>query len=177
MAFGKAHQPVGFTPSLLSALGESLLVFLFNDNFYYNSNLWTMREEFIGSLIVFAIASASITRAAQTTKGFVIILHVVLILSFSFFHFTYVEFVVGSAISYLYSRRRAGFQMSGPMMIALVIVSVVGYSSPNAPCLTVSSIAVILILLGRESLSKHMSGRIGTALGVISFPLYLVHTL
>jgi peptidoglycan/LPS O-acetylase OafA/YrhL len=165
--FGNAKSPANFVPSLASAIRQIFLVFLLPDNFYYNPNLWTMFNEFYGSLLVFALAGiAMISRR-------VIAFHAAALVGALVFHHDFVPFVLGSGLAYTSPTIR----MSPRLLVVLSVVAIVSFSIDRWSAEVVGSCSTMLILLGTPKLASTLSGRTGSLLGQFSFPIYLVHTL
>lgn len=175
--FAGAQFPDDFTPGFSDALGQSLMVFLWPNNFEYNSNLWTMVYEFYGSLLVFGVAAIS-SLVLRNVQGQVVILHLLLgqlCIVADKLHF--VPFLVGSLISFHYCRNPSLFRLSSRMTAMLTLTMFAGYSVANAYAITIASTAAMLLLLGVPALERRLGGRGGRFLGRLSFPLYLVHGL
>ncbi len=174
--FGNAMFPANFTPSALDALQQSLLVFLYPNNFYYNSNLWTMFSEFYGSLLVFGIVLLFGPGRLHGNRPMVL-LHVGLIVMFAAVQPDFVPFVAGSFLAYRIAGSAAGFQVSARWTGVLLAGAVVGFATEWWLANTLASIFVIVSLLGNRALADRLSGRLGALVGKLSFPLYLVHVL
>lgn len=180
-SFGNANFPPGFEPGLTSALQRCLTVFLFANNAQYNSNLWTMRDEFAGSLLVFAVSALFLVPRLRG-PALMIPLHLGLIVAAFFLHIAFVAFLVGSGLAYLIVVQRLRLQFSGPTTALLLLGAVMGFSTDGLPVVrslpaVAGSLLLMLALLGNDGLARRLSGPIGRWLGELSFPLYLVHTL
>ncbi|NLR99225.1 acyltransferase [Rhizobium sp. P38BS-XIX] len=171
--FGNAHLPSGFTPTAESAIGQSLLVFLLPDHFGYNSNLWTMRFEYYGSLLVFLLCALAM-RVSPVTQ---LILTIVSAYLFWVYGHAFLPFAAGAYLALL-------FAWSGPRAIGNIwIAALIGLASVFLLCSldqdlqVAGSIGLMISLLYCPKLARPLSGRLGRLLGRFSFPLYLVHFL
>ncbi|MEP3032881.1 MAG: acyltransferase [Pseudoruegeria sp.] len=172
--FGNAHLPQDHQPSIVDAMRQSLFVFLVPRDFYYNSNLWTMHNEFYGSLIVFGLVALS--GCTRLNKCYILsFLHAIAFLVFAIIHHSFVPFVAGSYLAYMIQRHSIEIDVSSS--IACMTVAVIGFSVENWLAHTIASILVMIVLLGEPKISSLLSGDIGKLLGTLSFPLYLVHTI
>ena len=176
--FGRAHFPSGaFHPSLSTALAQMLKVFLLKDNFYYNSNLWTMRSEFIGSFLSFFIVLVAIYTKKFAPNiamlGSIMVLSGVVFLKNSGFG----QFMFGTALAYAYANFRQIFNFSKVQAFSVLAVSLAGFATLEPIFHTIASVCLIAALLGNASLSTSLTNRFGNYIGKLSFPLYLTHTL
>jgi peptidoglycan/LPS O-acetylase OafA/YrhL len=175
--FAAADFPAGLTPTFGSALKQILLVFLVPHYFFYNSNLWTMFNEFYGSLLVFGLSAVSVTRLRDFPLG-VAIVHIGLALVFYSVGSALVDFVIGSGMAYWMAKRNAPPRpLRKELLWAGMLIAVVGFSCDRWIGHACASSAVMLILLSDQSVARMASGRSAATLGLISFPIYLVHTL
>ena len=174
--FGNAHFPPNFSPSMLDALSQSLLVFIVPRNFYYNSNMWTMVNEFYGSMLVFGIVLLVVVKAIN--KFYIIeILHIGLIIILSMIHHPFVPFIAGSLLSYRIAKNDAELKISMPAAWLLLIIAAIAFSVDQWGANALASILVMIVLLGNRPVADGLSSRTGAFIGRLSFPLYLVHTL
>ena len=174
--FGNAGMPAGLEPSVLDALRQAVSVFLLPGDYYYNSNLWTMSGEFYGSLLVFGVAfwlgagrPRKLAHAAAVHVGLAAILWPV--------HPLLAQFLVGSFLAFLWATRGREIRIGAVPAGALVLGAALCLSSGHGAATTVASLLLMVALLGNRSLATRLSGRVGSVLGAVSFPLYLVHTL
>ncbi len=170
-SFANAHFPEGFSPSILSAALQSVTVFITGDT-YYNTNLWTMRPELVGSFLVFGLAWALVF----SIKGrYTNLIFLALIGVLAFTIKILVPFVLGAYLAFHLHR------LSKPMptwiAAVLIVISLACFCFENIALQCVGSVLVIISLLGCDNISRHLSGKVGYWLGKISFPIYLVHTL
>ncbi|MDR3419615.1 MAG: acyltransferase [Nevskia sp.] len=151
----------------------------------FNSALWTMRIELLGSYLSFALAGILIygARARWLVVAGVAALCAV-------YAPAYCAFVAGTALAYRVSR--SGAPRLGPWTtLALLVLGfwVHCYEPPEGPgrfvplpaehatyfLHTLSALCFMLVLLGNATAARRLGGRVGYFLGRISFPAYLVH--
>lgn len=175
-----------------SSLWEGASTFVTGDSFY-NSNLWTMFYEFVGSFVVLAVALliSRLPRLRFAALGAVWL--VVFLLS------PYVSaFVAGVALALWWREcpRRdwrpwqswlafgvavllAGFHRSfvseEPSGIYAWLTPLASWNMQGFRVLlhTLAAALLILLFLRSTAVRRHMSGRVGFALGYLSFGIYL----
>lgn len=174
--FGNSTAPPDFSPTLSGALKQILLVFLIPDNFYYNSNLWTMTGEFYGSMLVFGIVWLLQLRAFSTVKS-VTALHVILALVLTFTTKAGLPFVLGSFLAYILNRKSGELDVSARTTWILLVVASIGFVTDRLVPNALASVLLMIVLLGNKRAASLLTNRMGEILGNLSFPLYLVHTL
>ncbi len=180
--FGNAGLPAGFEPSPGDALRQSLFVFLQPYDYYYNSNLWTMGPEFYGSLVLFGLAglsglagAAGLARRRRTAA--VTLVHGVLAVLTACFYLPLLPFLAGSYLAFLRAGARRAPRLSGAATAALLAGAALALSFENWTVNTLGALLLMVALLGDRALERRLSGRLGARLGLLSFPLYLVHAL
>ena len=166
--FAAAQLPIPFEPSLWDALTQSISVFLKPWNFYYNSNLWTMYFEFYGSMIVFGLAAVFIFK-----RQLALFAHLVAAIAAISTDANFLPFVIGSLLALL---RKPTWRSSG-LTTGVIVLTAILFSLNEWWASLGGSILAMTLLLKSDMLATHLSGRLGVALGKISFPLYLCHTL
>lgn len=184
-----------FTPNIFKAIIQGLTTF-FSGDATYNSNLWTMRPEFLGSLVVFLLGSLMVGIFSFQYAIVLAPLFLVWALGSNVYFF---PFVLGLFL--------AAWMVSQPkirtmgLSIALVFIAcglyLLGYEIATKdyawtvfikhPVLLVSNIKVVFHSIGAAliifavmqspKIFQLLNGRVGFYLGKLSFPLYLVHTL
>ena len=174
--FGAANIPGEFEPSLADAFRQSICVFLHSGDFYYNSNLWTMYDEFYGSLLVFGLVAVS-HLIPKCDARMVVVFHIAAALSSVMMHKNFLAFVVGSFLAFVVARRRTEISISTKVCWILLLSSIVAFSVGKWIADIAGSTSLMLALLGNRRLADRLSGKVGKILGDFSFPLYLVHTL
>lgn len=189
--FAYGHWVPEFEPSFIGALVQGLTTF-FTGQAHYNSNLWTMKPEFLGSMIVYMLAGfiANILRYRYLSYAFV-----VLSLSAIGYNLNIFPFVVGAFLSSCLAKNRiqipgiasalfivAGLYMLGYSIpekayrwVAFFPETIKGYFPIALP--TLGSICIIFATMTNRKVFQSLNGQLFKILGKLSFPLYLVHIL
>jgi peptidoglycan/LPS O-acetylase OafA/YrhL len=171
--FGNAYLPQGFTPTPASATGQFLFVFLIKNHFWYNSNLWTMRYEYFGSLLVFLLCALTMRRSS--------IVQLILMIGSAYllwrYRHTLLPFAAGTYLAFLFAS--TGMKAIGNIWIAALVglISILLLCSLDLDFQIAGSIGLMVCLIYCPKLAHPLSGRLGRLLGRFSFPLYLVHFL
>ncbi|PST18080.1 hypothetical protein C7U61_17415 [Rhizobium sp. JAB6] len=171
--FGNAYLPQDFTPTPASAIGQFLLVFLLKNHFWYNSNLWTMRYEYFGSLLVFLLCGLTMRRSS--------IVQLILMIGSAYLLWRYghalLPFAAGTYLAFLFAS--TGMKAVDNIWIAALVglISVLLLCSLDLDLQIAGSIGLMVCLIYCPKLARPLSGRLGRLLGRFSFPLYLVHFL
>lgn len=171
--FGNAQLPQGFMPTPASAIGQSLLVFLLKDHFWYNSNLWTMRYEYYGSLLVFLLCGLTMRRSS--------VVQLILMIGSAYLVWRYghslMPFAAGTYLAFLFAS--SGLKSTDNIWIAALIglISIFLLCSLDLDLQIAGSIGLMVSLIYCPKLARPLSGKLGRLLGRFSFPLYLVHFL
>ncbi|MBA1158167.1 acyltransferase family protein [Microvirga mediterraneensis] len=184
-----------FTPSIWDAFTQGSYFTFFRGDAYYDTSLWTMRYEFIGSFIAFGLALllSPIRRLRPLVAA--ALLGVVAILC----HFAspyFVAFPVGVMLAALMPEKRLNIPTWGAVSMIILAIYLWGYTGrgvgafaplnmilPNMPSLWLSyvyMIGAVLMIVAVEStfaLRQFLSKRWALLLGQFSFPLYLIHVL
>ncbi|MBW0004200.1 MAG: acyltransferase [Hyphomicrobiales bacterium] len=190
----------GFKPGFWDALGQGAFLTFFRGKAYYDSNLWTMRPELTGSFIAFGLALlVSLVPSRLVALRAAMIAMVVLFCYFG--SSLYAAFPTGVALAaFLPARTRLlpGWAVAVALGLAVYLLGYTGvetgafsilaralHSRHAADDLTfvavihilASALLIAAIELAPDGLHRRMSGRAAHLLGVLSFPLYLVHIL
>ncbi len=180
-----------FVPSLWDAFQQGAFETFFDGASRYDSSMWTMRAEMVGSLFVFASAPLLLCCARPAAAAFLLgVLGLMTVHTFP----RLPEFLAGVFLSWYLSRRAVSLSL--PLSAALVAVAflLAGFFGPVgayawlAPVLPVdpaffpvlwvpASVLLILVALGCAPVRSALSGRVARWLGRISFPVYLLHLL
>jgi len=184
-----------FTPNIFKAIIQGLTTF-FSGDATYNSNLWTMRPEFLGSLVVFLLGSLMVCIFSFQYVVVLTPLFLVWALGSNVYFFPFVlGLFLAAWIAIQSNTRRIG------LVIALLLIIsglyLLGYEIAakdyawtifiKHPVLLVSNIKAVFHSIGAAliiyavmqcpTIFRLLNGRVGFYLGKLSFPLYLVHTL
>lgn len=173
--FGNAKFPVNFVPSLVDATRNSVLVFFLGHKFYYNSNLWTMRGEYLCSLAALTGAYVVGRFIGRKWICLVAILAGCTALLLADTGLALCEFGIGMALAIVYRAWRIILPLPAAMVAVALAAGLIAADDAR-----VEAIAAGLLLFAMTTspgIERALSGRIGSWLGRASFPLYLVHTL
>jgi peptidoglycan/LPS O-acetylase OafA/YrhL len=183
------HHPL----TLLNALKEGLYnAFIFGD-VHFDSPLWTMRIELFGSFAIFLAAPALF--ALNNWPLRLIVIFIIMITAGGIYPYTYVsDFLIGTILAMLYAENRfpsfTNLQTAILGIIALYLFSFT-YEQKlliHAPLKAImpegdtshfvwdaGAVVMILLLLGNPFLRKIFSQTWAIWLGLLSFPIYLLH--
>lgn len=172
--FGHAHLPAGLEPSIASALKQIVLVFILDDNAYYNSNLWTMKPELLGSFLVLSYVAVLYRlppRAAFWRAGLAVLLFAPVI----WHKGVLLPFALGTLMAQFMPlvSARTGPRTGGVLMVGGLLLC----CTASNYTLSLGAALIIFAVLSCEPIAQALSSKAMVLLGRISFPLYLVHTL
>jgi peptidoglycan/LPS O-acetylase OafA/YrhL len=188
---GFTQPPKHLSVSYLDAIRQGFATF-FTGEMYYNSSIWTMRQEFLGSLIVFLTLPffASIERRSVYVTVLVITgVSVVFFLPYA------LPFLIGLSLSIWLSRSRMELHVVAAGAVLLLGLYLLGYVNsiesygwvvhlepiwlgPNNSTLVLNTLGATMVLVAlvtSRRMAGALGGRIGVFLGQMSFPIYLVH--
>jgi len=186
--FGNAsNTPI--VPDFLFALRLGTLLTFFHGDSLYDSSLWTMRFEFVGSFVVMGLAL--LVRQTPTRALKIYLIFVVMAVC----HYTdpqYVAFPVGMSLAAFLpdaKRMTPRWLTAGTVVFAIYCLGYTGLAVgafrplawlvPSAvPSAYVNVLGSVLLIVAAEtsqSLHSWLSARWAVFLGRLSFPLYLVH--
>lgn len=184
-----AYTSWPFKPDLWDAFAQGAFLTFFRGDASYNSSLWTMRYEFIGSFIAFGLALLlhPIHRDKPwLTAAFLIVIGLIGHLVSPY----YVAFPLGVGLAAFLPREKR-FMPAWLTVIALAAsVYLLGYTGGGgdfallakilplgaAPYVHMISAALIIVTaLNSGAMRRVLSGRWARAIGELSFPLYLIH--
>jgi len=186
--FGNAGAQLA-APSFWGAfLQGSYLTFFRGDN-TYDSSLWTMRCEFLGSFAAMGLALFIEPVKGKAVRAYVI---VVTVLVCHYLDAQYTAFPVGVALAaFLPETKKIGSRLVTTLMVALSLYLLgwaglpvgayrpLGWLVPaSAPPTYVNLVGSLLLIVAAETspaFHSVLSARWAVFLGRISFPLYLVH--
>lgn len=186
--FAYAYE-VPFKPHFADALNQGLFrTFFFGDS-YYDSSLWTMRIEFIGSFIAFGLAAVVGVRSHIMIRLLLVAIVIVLIKANA--PLWYVGFPIGVFIASVLPERSNTLPLSASMSGLVIALYLAGYSMTDRGVFhpivlifgqiqstyiwTAAAALVIVATLLNERMRALLGNRMGQFVGWISFPLYLVH--
>ncbi|MGM4932797.1 acyltransferase family protein [Tardiphaga sp. 619_E2_N8_5] len=182
-----------FVPNLLDVIKESLLDAFINGSAHYNSNLWTMKIELVGSICVFLIFF--IFKSPSRRAGAALTLAIITFRSY------YLLFALGVIYYFMEARIRANIArvsllpwLKETLALVLCITGLYLGAFPATPPDVIPTwhwflprgvsatdwhmVGAALLVAGVLFCSiaqSGLGGRFGAYLGRISFVLYLVH--
>ena len=181
----------GFEPSFWEALTQGMTTF-FTGEAYYNTNLWTMKAEFFGSMIVFMLACF-----ISVILGYRHLVYAFIIISISalFYNNFIFPFVAGTFLSAYLAKNKSEIPFHASIALIILGLYMLGYITPEksyswasaipdilkvhtqSVLHTLGSACIIFATMTNQKVFKSLNGKFLRSLGKISFPLYLVHTL
>lgn len=184
---------ISFDASFLDAFTQALTTF-FTGTSTYNTNLWTMKIEFIGSIVVFLIAAFI---SLVLSFNYLFTTSIILLIWALSVNPYLVPFIAGIFLSASIAKykTRLNFHFAISLMITGVYllsylipekdfawVSLIQYPSfivDNIRIIinTIASVLIILSIMTNDFMFNKINGKFFAFLGKLSFPLYLVHTL
>jgi peptidoglycan/LPS O-acetylase OafA/YrhL len=183
---------VPFEPLFWGSVREGAVWTFFRGDSLYDTSLWTMRYEFIGSFISFGLALL----VALLPKGRKLLRLGMIAVVFLLCWFAqpfYASFPAGVALAAFLPERRTALPgwavpvfiltaiyllgFSGTKIGAFVLAAWIFKSNVLAAHLLASVLLIVAIELAPEKSRKRLSGRFAELLGTLSFPLYLMHVL
>jgi peptidoglycan/LPS O-acetylase OafA/YrhL len=189
--FGGSGWSPEFEINFLKALYEALTTF-FNGQANYNSNLWTMKPEFFGSIIVYMLASF-----ISVILGYRYLAYAFAIIAISALNYNPLifPFVAGTFLSAYLAKNKIEISLLSSLGLIAVGLYMLGYIIPekayqwtsfvpahykvNFQTLinSLGSIFIIFATMSNRKLFQYLNGKFFKYLGKISFPLYLIHPL
>ena len=188
-AYGLGN-PAAFTPSFSEAFIQgSFSTFFFGDQ-SYNSSLWTMKVEFIGSLLAFGLALIlwPVLQTNRYTAAGVVFISGILCCIHAW---QFLPFVAGVTLAAFLPRDRDVAPSSLVGLIGIFVLYLFGYTgdgsgvfhpiallSNGLPALGVWIIGAVILIatveLSGGTARAALSGKFAAWLGWISFPVYLI---
>jgi peptidoglycan/LPS O-acetylase OafA/YrhL len=183
------HHPLTF----LNAVKEGLVnAFIFGD-VHFDSPLWTMRIELFGSFAIFL--AAPILFAINSWPLRLALIFVVMISAGGIYPYTYVsDFLIGTILAMCYAENRLpSFSNRQSAVLGLVALYLFSFTYEqklliDAPLKAImppgdtshfvwdaGAVLMILLLLGNPMLRRIFSHSWAIWLGLLSFPIYLLH--
>ncbi|MEI9915796.1 MAG: acyltransferase [Methylovirgula sp.] len=184
---------VPFTPHFWDAFSLGAFFTFFRGDIYYDTSLWTMKIELIGSFMAYGLALLIAPLLGQ--RRYVALFMIIMSLLLCYYTAPwYVAFPIGVGIAaFLPTRETMTLPVWSVIALLLIAIYFLGYSGvaigafvlpakifscdPMYLHLFGSILIILAIELAPDSIRNRLSGRIARGLGKISFPLYLVHVL
>ena len=184
---------IRFEPSFIDAFTQGLTTF-FTGSFSYNTNLWTMKLEFIGSIAVFLIAafiSLILSFNYLVTASIIFLIWALSVNPYL------VPFIAGIFLSAILAKYKTMIGFYSALSLMIIGVYLLSYLIPEKdfawvaliqyPSLiadniriiinTIASVLIIFSIMTNDFIFNKLNGKLFSFLGKLSFPLYLVHTL
>jgi peptidoglycan/LPS O-acetylase OafA/YrhL len=180
-----------FKPSFVGAVSQGFTTF-FTGKVYYNTNLWTMKEEFFGSLYVYMLASFIVVVLGSR---YLLIAGLLFVTATMFYSHAMMPFVVGVFFCAFCVQKKPQLSYFNALIVIGVSLYLMGFREPIksyawlgflkgvAPHLvetliqTLGSCGLILAVISNQRVFNSLNGRLFALIGKLSFPLYLIHTL
>lgn len=188
---GFANFPPNLIPSYIDAVRQGTTTF-FTGQAYYNSSVWTMKPEFIGSIVVYTLLPLALLSGSRVST--VLTLGLVAIAScFVYVHIA--PFLAGLSLSIFLNKVQykmrlplAGIMIATGLYLMGYVVSIkyyewvasiewlwTGIIATNVLFATLGATLIVAALVCSRQVAGPLSGRLGYLLGKLSFPIYLVH--
>jgi peptidoglycan/LPS O-acetylase OafA/YrhL len=188
------NSPIaGHHLTTLGALKEGLFSVFFLGQVHFDSPLWTMRIELFGSFAIFL--AAPILFAVQSWPVRLALIATVMIAAGGIYPFTYVsDFLIGTILAILYTEDRLpNFTNIQALIAGLIAIYLFSFTFEqklliHAPLKAIlpagdtahfiwdaGAVLMILLLLGNPALRRLFSKSWAIWLGLLSFPIYLLH--
>ena len=189
-SFAKGWNP-GFEADFLDAVKEGLLCF-FTGKSIYNSSLWSMKPEFIGSMVVYATAGLISIVLAYRYR---LLAFAILALAAMTYNQLVFPFICGVFLSAYLARSKQEIPLSAALFFVAIGLYLLGYLLPIKSYLwvqflplsfrgyfqtiiyTLGSAAIIFATMSNQQLFQKLNGKFFALLGKISFPVYLMNIL
>ena len=191
-SFAGAGLTPKFQPTFVGAFSQGFTTF-FTGNSYFNSNLWTMKPEFFGSMVVYMLASFIATVLGYRYRVYAAII----LLSSALYYNQYIfPFVAGVFLSSYLAKNKVAIPTLASLLMIGVGLYLLGYMIPEKSygwvlllpaaipadlhqvCMhTLGALAIIFATMANRNVFDRLSGSFCRFLGQLSFPLYLVHGL
>jgi len=179
--------------SWTAALYEGLVTTFLTGDVHFDSPLWTMRIELFGSFAIFL--AAPILFAIQNWPLRLALIFIVMISAGGIYPYTYVsDFLIGTILAMLYAENRfPSFTNRQAALAGLAALYLLSFTYEqklliDAPLKAImppgdtshfiwdsGAALMILLLLGNPGLRKIFSQSWAIWLGLLSFPIYLLH--
>jgi len=187
-----AASEVPYKRALWDALRQGIYATFFRGDSYYDTSLWTMRYEFIGSFIAFGLALLLALLPKKTGPLRLAMLAVMLLLCYSASPL-YAAFPAGVALAAFLPERRgrlSGWAAGGLILVAIYLFGYTGAKAGafvpaawilgthvTAAQILASMLVITAVELAPDGFRRPLSSRFAERLGTLSFPLYLIHVL
>lgn len=180
-----------FEPSFLEAVWQGAFLTFFRGDYSYDSVLWTMRYEFIGSFVSFGLA---LLVALFPKKEAGLLRFAVIAIVFALCDFVspmHAAFPIGVALAAFLPERSNRLPAWAVAALIVVALYLFGFSGINAGAFVAiawalknnlipthifaSVLLIAAVELAPDTFRARLSNRFAERLGALSFPLYLIH--
>ncbi|WP_167376111.1 acyltransferase family protein [Methylobacterium tarhaniae] len=176
----------GDIPNFLIAIYSGAIEIFSRGGSYFNNVLWTMRPELFGSILCFIVC------LCKNARNRIIISSIFFIIIFISKKYEYESFIIGIYLREAWIARQLTSKFATlAMMIGLIIGSQSGDSADklgldwlpeflavgtkNSMLYPMAAGLVVYGCIVSTTAAYALSGKLGSFLGSISFPLYLIH--
>lgn len=193
LGFGSIDFQPNTHPSLMEAVNQGLTTFITGD-VSLNSNLWTMKPEFLGSLIVFLLGT--FISLGLSFKNILAGFLLFSLWGFGLYKYSF-PFIAGVFLSAFIVKHQPKLNLATAIFTLTTGLYLLGYTLPErdyslfkyASQITVltpgTSIIlnaigaglIIFAIMCNRHLYAFLDNKFCRSVGILSFPLYLVHTL
>jgi peptidoglycan/LPS O-acetylase OafA/YrhL len=187
--FAGAQFPADFSPGLFDAFSQGAWRTYFLGEAYYNTNLWTLRYELLGSYLAWGLALALLYLPRHRLRVWMLAVVAVLLGLQSVYFLSFMFGVLLARFEFALPK----FGPAASVLLGLVAIYGFGYyvnlgsyswlptawNSAMEPRLLIYTLcaAIVLLLFGPVGLlARFVQGHAARLLGKWSFPLYLIHT-
>lgn len=187
------NSPLGHHLTWWDAISEGLVSVFTRGDVRFDSPLWTMRIELFGSFAIFL--AAPILFAVQSWPLRLALIGAVMVCAGGTYPVTYLsDFLIGTIIAMLYAEdRMPSFSDWQAVVVGLVAVYLFSFTYEqklliHAPIKAIlppgdtshfvwdaGAVLMIAVLLGNPALRRQFSKTWAVWLGLLSFPIYLLH--
>lgn len=188
---GSADPLPSFVPSFAGAVSQGAFWTFFRGDNFYNTSLWTMRIELIGSVLALGLAPVF---AGIRRSGVLFCLAAILMITLHKLDFHLNEFIVGMVLVWMIQNNkipRIPLPVAGGMVLAGLILLGFPVDGPHGPyrfmqpffpgrsslphLWDIGAVLVITAVLRCAALGDTLNGTAARWLGRLSFPIYLLH--
>jgi len=187
--FAYSSMPPGYVPNLADALLQGGAWTFLTGRASYNSSLWTMRWELLGSFVAFATALLAIHLRNDRAR-FALLFVAAVVAAYA--NMLLVAFPAGVACALLSAQGRLP-RFTAPATVLLLLLAFTmanytengllgrlsaerwGRSLSEILAYTVGAVLLLVAVEQNAWLRRLLSGRVARFLGRMSFPVYLLH--
>ena len=187
--FGSGGLPTPFAPSWLDALRQGSFSTFYRGEAYYDSSLWTMRPELIGSLLSFGLAPIAFAIRKPWIACGTLAIAAIMLFQLSQHLPSFLAGVMLARCIYAQVPRLNPAATIGLVVVGLTLLTFDGpvrqfsflagrideHSRVAFFVWDLGAVLLILAAMGSAGMARSLSGVLARWLGRLSFPIYLVH--